>query len=241
MTVVKDDNRAAERPRRRNALSGLATRQRLTGEQAAARSTVVRRLRLALPVLAVVLVVVFLLSARPDVADEAFLKDFASLDATPEELGATNPGYAGLDAQGNPYRITASEVLQRPDTKEVFELVSPRAVTSKGDDDTVVTADRGVFERSTSFLQLSEGVELRQRVGGGAYVLRTPAAKVALREETVESDEGVVGEGESAILRADRMRAYNSEGRVVFEGNVSMRIYPEKTVRTGADGERRVQ
>lgn len=220
---------------RRGVLETLELRQRLTTAEATARTTMVRRLRIGLPVVAFALVAVFFLNTREDTVDDAFLKDFANLDATPEELTMANPRVTGIDDKGQPYEITAETALQNPGAKETVELIRPRAVSRGADDRTVAYADKGLFQSSEKILNLRDGVTVEHAIGGDAYVLRTPTAKVSIEDETVESNDGVVGEGEAGTLRADRMRAYNGEGRVVFEGNVSMRIFPSKTKGAGFD------
>lgn len=209
-------------------LDSLPSRARITGAQAAARTRLVRRLRIILPSLALLLVAGLLANTREAGVDDAFLDDFADLSASTEEYKMANPKFAGVDDDGQPYEITAKEALQAPTDKEIVELIEPRAVTQAGDKATVVTAKRGVFRSEASLLDLSDAVTLEHVIGSQSYVLTTPAATVAIREETVDSTAGVVGESEAGTLRADKMRAYNGEGRVVFEGNVSMRIFPKK-------------
>lgn len=239
MTDAPDDAseaRSGPRPR----LVALPNRARISGAQAAARTRLVRRLRIILPSLALLLVIALLANTREAGVDDAFLEDFTDLAASTQEYRMANPRFAGVDDDGQPYEITAREALQAPEEKEVVELVEPRAVTQGGDKTTVVTAKRGVFRSEANLLDLSDAVTLEHRIGAQSYVLTTPAARVAIREETVDSTAGVVGESEAGTLRADRMRAYNSEGRVVFEGNVSMRIFPKKA-RAAADESRNAE
>lgn len=222
MTVAKESNSAG------GGLKTLRIGPRLTGAEAARRAAIARRLRIALPVAAFALVAAFFANTRQDRPDEVFLKDFADLGAAPEELRMANPRFAGVDGKGNPYEITAEAALQSPQAQEVVELVRPRAVTSRPDERTVVTAESGVFQSKENILTLKEGVALERAIGGQTYVLRAPVATVDIDGETVVSEGGVEGESEAGRLRADTMRAYNGERRVVFEGNVSMRIFPGK-------------
>ena len=72
---------------------------------------------------------------------------------------------------------------------------------------------------------------LEHEIGNNVYVFRSPAATVDIKDELVSSDAGVGGDGPGGgALKADSMKAYNAEGRIVFEGNVSMRIYPNSSV-----------
>lgn len=194
----------------------------------------VRRLRIALPLVAVGLVAFFLLNTRSKGVDDAFLKDFANLEATPEELHMANPRVVGIDDKGQPYEIVADSALQNPGAEDIVELVRPRAASRKAGEATIAYADKGVFQSSSKMLELKDGVTVEHSISGETYVLRTPSATVSINDETVESNAGVTGESETGTLRADRMRAYNGEGRVVFEGNVSMRIYPQKAKETDA-------
>ncbi len=213
---------------RRTRLETLPSRQRTTGEQAARRSILVRRLRIILPAIALVLIVGLVLNTKSTGVDEAFLEDFADLEGTPDEYRMANPKFAGIDDDGHPYEITADAALQNQGEKDVVELVNPKAVTRGSEESSVVTAEKGVFRSNANILDLSDTVTLRHAIGGDTYVLRTPAATVSIAEETVQSFAGVKGESDAGTLRADRMRAYNGEGRVVFEGNVSMRIFPKR-------------
>lgn len=209
-------------------LATLRMRTRLTGTQAAARSTMIRRLRLILPLLALLLVAAFFITAREEASDDVFLNDFADVEAVPTDLQMANPEFTGVDDQGNPFNITATSAVRRPEEKQSVDLVDPRAVTRRGDRPVVIFAHRGAFAEDTNMLSLSSGVTLEQEIGGRNYVLRTPAATVAMETETVQSEAGVEGEGPGgARLKADRLDADSGAGRVRFEGNVSMRLYPK--------------
>ncbi|MEX0646054.1 MAG: LPS export ABC transporter periplasmic protein LptC [Parvularculaceae bacterium] len=229
MTVAYSGaERGSPGAKRRGVLDSLPTRQRTTGEQAAARSVVIRRLRIALPILAVVLIAALFLNTRTDVADDAFLEDFANLDARPEELKSTNPRFAGVDDRGYPYEITADTALQAPGELNVAELVEPRALTTGSKDATTVSAKRGNFQIEAKILELHDGVTLEHKIGDETYKLHTETAVITISDQTIHTTGAVEGEGAAGTLRADSMRAVNTEGRLVFEGNVSMRIYPEK-------------
>ncbi len=230
---VRADARGAERnPARTNrgTLDSLSIRRRTTGEDAAARAVFMRRMRIALPVLALVLVAAFFLNTRKTGVDDAFLNDFADLEATPQSLKTANPQFSGVDTRGNPYEITADAALQKPDGEKVIDLESPRAVTSAANEKSVVAAKSGVFDADAKRLDLRDGVTFEHAIGASNYVLRTDAATFTIDDQTVVSDVGVDGEGsDGELLKADRMNANNQDGKLVFEGNVSMRIFPRRT------------
>lgn len=231
-TVVTDQDAAPPRGRTggRRALDSLPRQARTTGNQAAARSRLVRRLRIALPVLALVLVAAFFFNTRSQQSDDAFLDDFKTITATAEELRMASPRFSGIDNRGRPFEITANAAIQNPGVKDVVQLEQPKAVQGEADETNTVTAHSGVYRSEEKILELKDEVTLRHDVGADTYVFRSPAAIVSIDEEIVTSDSGIGGEGPNGqALQADRMKAYNAEGRVVLEGNVRMRLYPKSS------------
>ncbi len=227
-TVMTDQEKPAAKLAPRRRLDSLPSRARTTGEQAAARSRMVRRLRLGLPILALVLVAAFLVNTQSNTVDDAFLNDFENIDATAEELNMASPRFAGIDDKGKPFEITASKASQNTNNKDVVALDRPRAVQGENDGSTIVSADKGVYRSDVNILELNEAVTLQHDVGADTYVFRSPAATVSIKDEIVTSDSGVGGTGpDGRELTAERMKAFNGDGRVIFEGNVHMRIYPK--------------
>lgn len=225
----RDGARPAGRTNR-GSLDSLTIRRRTTGEDAVSRARFMRRMRIALPILALILIATFLVNTRQDGVDDAFLEDFADLEATPQNLKTAKPHFTGVDARGNPYEITAEAAVQQSGAGKIVDLESPRAVTSAADERSVVAAKAGAFDADTKLLELREGVTFEHSVGGANFVLKTPAATYAIDDRTVVSDKGVDGEGsDGERLKADRMTADDKDGKLVFEGNVSMRIFPRRT------------
>jgi lipopolysaccharide export system protein LptC len=212
------------------ALETFSIRNRTTGEQAARRAALMRRLRVALPALAIVLVAAFLLNTRRDGADDAFLDDFADIGATAEGLQSKKPRFSGVDAEGAPYDITADSATQNLGEAKIYKLDRPRAESRGASETSAVEANSGVYDQDAKRLDLGDGVIFRRAIGRDNYVLKTPAATINVDDQTLVSDKGVDGEGPGgAALKADRVAAEKVDGKVVFEGNVSMRIYPRKT------------
>ncbi|WP_428408574.1 LPS export ABC transporter periplasmic protein LptC [Hyphococcus sp.] len=233
-TVVTDEKKPLEPTQlasRRRALDSLPSQARTTGDKAAARSRLVRRLRIALPILALVLVAAFLFNTRSNDVDDAFLDDFKDIDASAEELSMASPRFAGIDNKGKPFEITAEAARQNTNVKDVVSLERPHAVQGVNNGSTVVSADKGVYRSDVNILELEDQVTLQHEVGSEVYIFRAPSATVSIKDEIVTSDTGVGGEGpDGRELTAERMKAYNADGRVVFEGNVHMRIYPKNAV-----------
>lgn len=220
----------------RRALDSLSFEQRTTGEAAKARSRLVRRMRLILPASGVVLVAVLLFNTRSNENPDAFLDDFKDFNASPEELRVASPRFDGIDDKGDPFEITAASAKQRPESPDFIELENPSARQGANDRTTVVVAQKGLYDRDKNVLDLSDGVELEHEFADEKYLLKLPAATVSIDEAKVESNGAVSGEGsDGANLEADHMTAYRTDSRVVFEGNVRMRIYPKSAKKLNDD------
>ena len=237
-TAVTDQNQSNEPTQlatRRRVLDNLPSQARTTGDQAAARSRMVRRLRFILPICALLLVAAFFFNTKSNSVDDTFLDDLKS-SVTAEELRIASPHFTGTDDKGQPFEISADQAIQSTSAKDVINLDQPRGVQGDVKETTVVAADKGVYRQDQKVLELSDKVTLQHAVGGDIYIFRSPAATVSINDEVVTTDAGVGGEGpDGRALKADRMKAYNAEGRVVFEGNVSMRIYPKDAEKNQTD------
>ncbi len=207
-------------------LENLPKTQRTTSTQAAARSTMVRRLRIVLPAAAVGLIAVFVFSSNRDASDPTFLEEFA-LEEVTDELEMANPRFAGVDEKGKPFEITAASATRKTEDAKRLDLKQPRAVTRNDGDQTTVAALTGVYEAEAKILELADDVTLQHAAGVEAFTLRAKAATVLIDEEIVRVDAQVDGVDEKGnTIRADRMDAYQDEGRVVFTGNVKLKIQP---------------
>lgn len=224
-TSVHQDQLGARAGEGRVALETLSIKRRTTSAKAAARSKLIRRLRIILPLMAAALVIALFQNMRSDTPDEAFLEDF-TLDVTPEQLEMANPRFTGVDGSGKPFEIVADTAVRAPEEQEALSLSNPKAVTQGDDAKTVVVAREGLFQSEKKILQLDKDVTVEHTIGDGFYTLKTPAATVLIDDKIVQSDKGVVGDGPGGDeLQADRMTAYQDEDRVVFEGNVRLKVY----------------
>lgn len=208
-------------------LGNLPSARRMTGEQAEQRSRTVRRLRLILPVIAVLLVGVFLLLGQSSEEDSAFLDDLKVDEIVAEEALVINPQFSGIDSAGKPYQITANTAAQNPDKDDLVNLEGPKAVLTDDYAETVATAKTGFFRSGQKILDLKENVIFERIINGKSYTLRSEAAVVGIEEQTLKSSEGVSGETLDGKLRADEMEVFNQDGRVILKGNVRMKFEPD--------------
>lgn len=217
-------------PKARSVLESLQPRQRLTGAEAAARSRFVAQMRVILPVIAVILIGIFFLSAKKQGPTDVRLNDFVENAAkVSEKYSVSGATVAGVTKDGKPYQIEFQSLAQSTADEQTADLVNPRATTQQTDTESnVVSADHGRLDNAQNHLQLRDNVAFSHKVAGENYLLKSDTADVDVKGGVVTVNSGVVGKSETGDLRADRMQAYNADGRVVFEGNVSIRITPKQ-------------
>jgi len=209
-------------------LENLPTGSRVSSTDALARSRNVRRLRLILPAITFILIAAFLITTTQAPPSENTRLDDLTLDEVSAAIGATEARYAGLDKNGEPYEVTAAQASQDPDRPDFINLNVPRATLRDGEATTLTTAEKGFYQRETQMLELSDNVILEREIQGQTFTLRAPSALVSINDEIVTSDSGVKGEAESGRLRADKMKVYNEERRMVLQGNVVMKFTPNR-------------
>jgi lipopolysaccharide export system protein LptC len=214
-------------------LQHLKTGARITGDQARAHSAMIRRLRVAVPIVAVFLIGAFLLNTGGDGPEDVFLDELTDAAVTAQNLSTIRPQFSGIDAKGNPFEITADTATQAAGGDRVVNLANPKAVTTTDEARSVVYSRSGVYDDASKILTLDNDVTFEHTLAGGTYVLKTPSATVSVDQKTVQSDKGVTADGpDGAALVADRMAVDDRTGTVRFEGNVKMRLNPASPINT---------
>ncbi len=233
LTPGSDQPSSAELTANRNVsgervvLGNLPNAKRLTGAQAEQRSRTVRRLRVILPLIALLLVVMFLVMSQSSQEEDAFLSDLAIEDVADREALVIKPKFSGNDNANNPYQITAATAAQNPDTTNLISLEGPRAILNDKTAETVATAKRGEFNSDDKILQLEEDVTLERVINGRTYVLNSEKASVSIEDQMLISKSGVSGKTINGRLRADQIEIDNADGRVKLSGNVRMKFEPK--------------
>ncbi|MBT8471423.1 MAG: LPS export ABC transporter periplasmic protein LptC [Marinicaulis sp.] len=209
-------------------LHALPNQARTTSAKALAHSRNIRRLRILLPLIAIGLVAAFFLNTQKAEPEDPILREARQMTATDDEWVTANPRFAGIDESGNPFEITARAATRNPAERDLVELEFPQAVQGENSETTVVKANRGLYRSDANMLELIDNVQLEHTIASGTYTFEAPNAIVSINDDVVTSDNGIGGAGPDGMaIKADRMKAYNAEGRVILQGNVSMRLFPK--------------
>lgn len=183
----------------------------------------VRVMRVALPVLSLVLLLAVLIWPMINSQEMSFVLSKDRVEVSPERLRMEQPHYRGTDAQGRPFEISARRAVQRTSATPVVELVDVAARMTLTDDAIQVTAAKGSYDLEKEQLKVTGPLVLQTERG---YRFATRNAVVDLPSKTAYGSDGIEGTGPLGSFKAKSFRADVDAQRVVFRGGTHMRIVP---------------
>ena len=219
----------AERP-------GEATRQvgerlarftpRLARHHNAVYSHVVLLLKIVLPATAVGLVLLVLLWPRFNAQEQRFA--IPKVVVKPEDLENLKmemPRFVGVDAQRQPFTVTARVASQAAGGGRLTDLAEPKGdITLKNGSWIALEADHGVYDKENGSLDLDGGVTLFHDRG---YELRTEKARVFFTPGDAEGDKPVRGQGADLELSGQGFRLEAKGERIFLTGQSRIVLYPQ--------------
>lgn len=177
-------------------------------------------LAVVIAIIAVAMLVIPTLRAK----EERVSLAFTSIDSKDGEAAPTmtNPKLQGVDAQKQPFMVTAKTARQL-DTNTVLLEGMQADMTIKNKRWMTVFAEQGLLKLNEEVLTLTGKVELFQDDG---YEMKTEKVIVHLKDSTAENDTVVQGQGPMGRIKAERFSVFDRGTRIVFNGNVTMTVYP---------------
>lgn len=201
-------------------------RLRHTRARVARHSRVVRWMKIALPVVAVILIGAIFLVGR----ERAAVFDpitAAQLAAMGTGMRLDNPRFSGMTKEGDPFTVTAEWALPDGSMPDRIDLEKPVGGLQMGEQKITVTADTGELFRTEERLRMVGDVVL---VTSDGYRIETPKVEVDLAAKTAEAPERLVAVGPRGRIEADRVGATEDKETgaltVRFEGNVRVNWQP---------------
>jgi lipopolysaccharide export system protein LptC len=187
-------------------------------------SRFVSLMKVALPVLALILVTLIFVWPKLQASDNRFQVGFAAIKA--HEAGnpsMMNPRYVGLDDREQPFTVTADLARNVIQTDRPVELEVPKADLSLSDGSWVVlTAQTGLYEREKRQLDLEGEVNLFHDSG---YEFKTASARIDLATGTAHGTVPVTGHGPFGDLRAEGFHLDKGRRVINFTGRARVIMY----------------
>jgi lipopolysaccharide export system protein LptC len=219
-------------PQPEKAASGRdwSARQRLSAVDALRYSRFVAVMKRLLPVGAVVLMgSVIAYSVMP--RNQQKYMTMQQSENVASDLTMTKPSFTGTDEKGNPYKVTAAEVIQDPAVKDKLraELKQVDAdMQFEGKSWISASAGHGFIDAAAGTLQLDGGLSVFTDNG---YEMHTKSATALIKANILEGSEKVTGHGPLGQFHADRFHFDRIKKQLVLNGHVHMTMYPQKAKR----------
>jgi len=217
-------------PRQVSAESSVAQYSRFVG-----------RMKIALPIVAGVILLLVLFVPQFRGESERFRVGVKTLaEITSDTLSMINARYVGSDEEGRPYSITAKSARERaaeqPSTgQKLIDLVEPRAeLTMKDGSWLKISASNGVYDRNQEILDLGGQVDVIQQNGDQVH---STAARISVRDRIASGNAPVSGRGSFGTIAAAGFSVTESGSVVNFTGPVTLVLNNDskKSEAAGAD------
>jgi len=184
-------------------------------------SSIVRTLRIAVPAVAIFLLVLFFLWPT---LGRIHLPKFDKAQISGDRTELVNPRYESKDDKGQRFLLTAERAIQVRATPDVVTLVAPTATMEKNDNSAgpQVTARNGIYENKSQHLQLSDDVMLITPQGDHFI---TSAADVDMKDKIVRSDQPVTGNGPRLDLTGRGFVFNDKEGLLTVAGPAKLVLH----------------
>ncbi len=188
-------------------------------------SSSIRKLRIALPIIAAVLVVAIFWSGQSRNYTPVPRSQILSEPQGQTEL--LNPRFESADNDKQPFTITAKKAVQDQAEPDLVHLEKPVAdMTSKDGTWVAIEADQGLFYQENRILHLSGGVRLFHDTG---YELTSKEADIDMFKQTAITKGAVSGRGPMGTIEATKLHANGNTGIMIFDGPATLVLNKKTT------------
>lgn len=196
-----------------------------TVQQSLRHTSIVRRLRLLLPLIAIGMVVAMLVwTDMNDVAAPVPREEVAPQTVGKNEL--LNPKFQSEDTNQQPYTITAERAFQESENLDRVILDKPVADISLNNGTSIaIKAKDGEYLQGEQKLKLVGDVRLTH---GDGYELTTDTVDLDVAAQTAHSESPVSGQGPAGKIAGKGLQANGKDGTLIFTGPASLTLHTSK-------------
>ena len=190
-------------------------------------STFVRLMRVALPVIALIIIGVLFFWLSQDEQSNVSQTP-ASTQGAQGQTAIIKPKYEGVDSLGRPYHVTADTVSRSSQNQDVMLLKKPVAdIMLKNDVWLAVSSDTGVYHEKKNNIILKGKVKIFHDSG---YELTMDRLIVDFTSSAARSEMPVKGHGPAGEISGQKMHISEGGQRVIFQGPAKMMLHFSKNV-----------
>ncbi len=183
---------------------------------------IVRILKLALPLMAVVIIAVIFAWPKmqaPDLPEPG--EDLITSNIEKNEL--IKPRFESRDDKNQPFTITADTATQNVRNPDVVELSRPMADMHLNNGASIaIEADNGTYAQKAEKLVLEGKVRLSH---DGGYEMVSDKLMINIEKQQAITDQNVSGHGPEGTIEATGMQADGQNKKLVFTGPAKLTLY----------------
>lgn len=181
--------------------------------------------KIALPVIALALIMVLVAWPQTQNQDSTFRVSLAALpEGEAGDTGMTRARFVGTDAKDQAFVITAERAVPNAINPDRITLETLQAdLTLNSGAWVSMLSVTGLYDRTQQSLTLHDGVDL---FADNGFALHTASARIDLADGTAHGSETVRAQGPMGELNADSFRMEREGRRLFFKGNVRMTLQP---------------
>lgn len=195
-------------------------------------SVFVRLMRIALPIIALVIVgVLFFWLSQDEQSNVA--QPPAQNQGAQGRAAIIKPKYEGVDSLGRPYRVTADSVLRSSQNQDVMHLERPVAdIMLENDVWLAVSSNTGVYHEKKNNIILKGKVKIFHDSG---YELMMDRLVVNFSNSAAKSETPVQGHGPAGEISGQKMHISEGGQKIIFQGPAKMVLHFPKNVTKNAE------
>lgn len=194
-------------------------------------ATLVKILRLAMPVAAVASLGLYFVGPRITVEVGEGTASVETGALTSHGLKMINAKYEGFTNEGGKYEVNARNAIQNLATKDEVALLGITAtLEQKAGGGARLAARSGTLYLKQDRLHLSDGIKV---VGSDGLEAALPSADLFLKERRILSGDTVAVRTAQGTITATGIEAFAGERRIIFPANVAARLDPPAAKRDG--------
>jgi lipopolysaccharide export system protein LptC len=172
-------------------------------------TTVVRRLRVVLPVVAVLLLAIVIIWPHFDPAQAPKRHQAAAPPAM------SNSHFSGIDKKNRPYTVTADKAQQQASDRNDIDMENPLAELTMPKGWVALRGDHGQYREEPGLITLQGNVHLYDDQG---YEMRSSEAAMDMNAGIAWSDKPTEGQGPRGTIHAAGFRMRDEDNSIVFTG-----------------------